>query len=109
MPPPLISSLSWHALTLPRHVRPHLKIRERLVEEEAGRQGRRDSRQAGTAVKMISHGGADALERGGDDLNGSNAGIAYCLPPSRELDLLTDAATVTHIIEGNGTQQLALQ
>ena len=52
---------------------------------------------------------ADALERGGDDLNGSNAGIAYCLPPSRELDLLTDAATVTHIIEGNGTQRIALQ
>lgn len=42
MPPPLISSLSWHALTLPRHVRPHLKIRERerLVGSRPGRGGK---------------------------------------------------------------------
>ena len=44
MPPPLISSLSWHALTLPRHVRPHLKIRE------TGR--RRQGKVAEIAVRL---------------------------------------------------------
>ena len=42
---------------------------------------------------MISHTGG--WWRGADDLNGSNAGIAYCLSPRCELDALTDATTVT--------------
>ena len=43
---------------------------------------------------MISHTGG--WWRGADDLNGSNAGIVYCLSLRCELDALTDAATVTH-------------
>ena len=65
-----------------------------MVAGQAGRggQGRRDRRQGGRSccvVKMI-------CSHAADDLNGRNASIVYCLSTSCELDVLADAAIVTH-------------